>query len=149
MNLFLITILNILFIFLAYIILNNKINKNSALSQSEKYTKEVERLIIDLNNALDDALNISEERISELKKLIKKAEKTIRKTSNNIILDREEKNNEPEIKEETPEISKEENLIERTKHLVSMGYSTDEIAKILDIKKAEVEFLKSLNMNKR
>ena len=56
---------------------------------------------------------------------------------------KQKKTQNPQKKEPNP--SKTENLLERTHHLLSMGYSKDEIVKILNINRAEVDFLESLN----
>ena len=147
MNLFLISILNILFIVIAYIILSKRIKESSVPALTERYTKEVERLIVELNSALEDVLGISEERIDELKRLIKKAEK-INDKAGKKISNKKVKQNKVEPKAKKSQSDNNSNLLEKARHLMSMGYSTDEIAKVLNIQKAEVEFLESLSMNK-
>lgn len=153
MSLVYVIIINIIIIFIAFVVLNNKINKKSTSTLLEKYAGEVENLIIELNRAVEDVLNLSEERIEELKKLIKKAERILNKPAVKKSLsstrrkpeasvDRDSKND-PVIKE--PEIAGSAHLLEKTKHLLSMGHSKEEIAKILRINRAEVDFLESLN----
>lgn len=93
MSYILLLAINLIIIFIAWVILYSKIKKNSIPSRIEEYTREVERLIIELNRALEDVVSISEERIGELKSLIKKAEKVIGR------LNRELRNKEtPEVK---------------------------------------------------
>ena len=70
-------LINVLLLFIVYLVLNHKINKNSTSALLDRYAREVENLIVELNRTLDDVLNLSEERVNELKKLIKKAEKTL------------------------------------------------------------------------
>jgi len=77
MSYILLLTINLIIVFIAWVILYSKIKKNSIPSRIEEYTREVERLIIELNRALEDVVSISEERIEELKSLIKKAEKVI------------------------------------------------------------------------
>ncbi|MFW6138044.1 MAG: hypothetical protein ACOC7U_02610, partial [Spirochaetota bacterium] len=78
MELVYITLINIIIVFIAFVILNNKIRKNVPESILGKYTKEVENLIIELNQSVEDTVNITEERISQLKKLVKKADKMLK-----------------------------------------------------------------------
>ncbi|HEB32529.1 MAG TPA: hypothetical protein ENI15_16920, partial [Spirochaetes bacterium] len=58
--------------------MSSKIKKNSKSTLLDTYAGEVENLIVELNRAVEDVLNISEERIGDLKKLIKKAEKLLK-----------------------------------------------------------------------
>lgn len=148
MSLLFITLINIIIIFIAYVILNNKINKNSVPSLLERYTREVERLIVELNRAVDEVVAMSEEKMEELKGLIKQGEKIMKNPSVRDMVSasqktKQKKTQNPQKKEPNP--SKTENLLERTHHLLSMGYSKDEIVKILNINRAEVDFLESLN----
>ncbi len=126
-------IINIIIIFIAFVVLNNKINKKSTSTLLEKYAGEVENLIIELNRAVEDVLNLSEERMDELKKLIKKAERILNKPAVKKSLS---------LKLHEPEST---HLLEKTKHLLSMGHSKEEIAKLLRLKRAEIDFLESLN----
>ena len=80
MSYILLLIINLIVIFIAWVILNAKIKKNSIPSRIEEYTNKVERLIIELNRAVEDVVSVSEERIDELKSLIKNAEKVIKKS---------------------------------------------------------------------
>jgi len=176
MNLLYITLINIILIFIASVILNNRINKKSTGFVLEEYTREVEKLIVELNRALDDVLNISEERLKELKRVIKKAEKVLNDPQVKIMFssDSEQKKKKSRLKERINKTSLTEedigkgkikengikvknaeisysgrmtgtNLLEKTKHLLAMGYSKEEIADILHINRAEVDFLESLN----
>lgn len=160
-----ITLINVILIFIAFLILYNRINKKSAPSIVEEYTREVERLIVELNRAVDDVLNISEERIQELKKLIRKAERLLKKPEVKDLVSRlpdekgPEKQNEGEksvesasetiavsdgVENKSTGDNDKRDLIAKTRHLVSMGYSRDEIGRILGINRAEVELLLSL-----
>lgn len=141
-------IINIIIIFIVFVLLNNKINKKSTSTLLEKYAGEVENLIIELNRAVEDVLNLSEERMDELKKLIKKAERILNKPAvkKSLAL----KRHEPEIPvdidiKKNADISESTHLLEKTRHLLSMGHSKEEIAKLLRLKRAEVDFLESLN----
>jgi len=169
MSYILLLLINLIVIFIVWIIINSKIKKNSTPSRIEEYTRNVERLIIELNRALEDVLSISEERINELKSLIKKSERVARKSSklskdplksdiklNENLKDRgaykgakniNEVLNGNEI-EKVRKNSKENTLIEKARHLGAMGYSKDEIAKMLGISPAEVDFLQSLSIRK-
>ena len=139
MNYLYITVINLILIFIFYVILNNKINKNSTPLLLEKYAREVENLIVELNRAVDDVLNLSEERINELKKVIKKTEKLLHNpTVKHLLRDDEESLREHEQ-------MKNRNLLEKTNHLLSMGHTKEEISNILNINRAEVDFLESLN----
>ncbi len=150
MNFILVIIINIILLFIVYVALSAKIRGNSAPSLLERYTKEVENLIIQLNSAVDDVVSIAEERIDELKGFIESAEKLLKN---------------PRVKKALAVAGKahavkdstrrgqgtrntsgkvQPNLLERTKHLLAMGHTKDEIARILNINRAEVEFLEAL-----
>lgn len=153
MNLLLVIIINIILIFIAYVALSSRIKKNSAPAMLERYTREVGNLIVGLNSALDNVVTISEERIEELKKCIESSEKLLKKPAVKRALSlvnkqsdetslhvEEKKGEEKKSKAKMPQ-----NLMEKTKHLFSMGYTKEEIAQILQINRAEVDFLESLN----
>jgi hypothetical protein len=140
MNFVYIILLNLILIFIFYVILNHKINKNSTSTLLEKYAREVENLIVELNGAVDTTLNLSEEKINELKKLVKKAEKLLKNTEVKKVLSESS----GEMTNKIPELTASKNLMEKTHHLLSMGHSKEEIAKILHINRAEVDFLESL-----
>jgi len=138
MSLALVVVINIIIIFIFFVILNSRIKKNRAPKILEAYTREVEDLIVELNRALDDAVNLSEERVKELKRCIRKAERLLKDPRlEGQVSSGEEKDVEPVLGER-------KNLMEKTKHLLSMGYTKDDIAKKLDITKPEVEFLQSI-----
>ena len=209
MSIVYVILINVILIFITFVILNHKINKNSTSALLDRYAREVENLIVELNRAVDDVLSLSEERIGELKKLIRKAEK--------VSLAQEPPEDVKQVKEEPrgkkspatlplydglgkkvvfrspggmgegalegdrvpkrvteasglnadfgdsraappapgPASRPEEerrgaetrpvNMLERTRHLLAMGHSKEEIAKILGISKAEMDFLASLH----
>jgi len=175
-------IINLIIVFIAWVILYSKIKKNSIPSRIEEYTREVERLIIELNRAVEDVVSISEERVDELKSLINQATKIIDKAKNvkNLKIEKSDisntsysdkmqktvdSGNKIENNSKTNQSAKElvkknkdkkesqikieeSSLIEKTRHLVTMGYSVEEIAKMLGITPAEVDFLKSLSIGK-
>ncbi len=148
MNYLYITLINLILIFLFYVILNNKINKKSTPVLLEKYTRDVESLIVELNRAVEDVLNLSEERIAELKKVIKRAEKLLNNPKVKKSISSVQKEGKAiEKKSEHIQSKNEEkrNLLEKTNRLLSMGHTKEEIAQILNINNAEVEFLESLN----
>ena len=173
MSYILLLIINLIVIFIAWVILYSKIKKNSIPSRIEEYTREVERLIIELNRALEDVVSISEEKIEELKSLIKRAEKVVKKSNKKtkktpvvkpetssgkkeglekdikgyVAINGSKNKKESEIKLDKGSLDK-RSLIEKTRHLVTMGYSRDEIAKVLGITPVEVDFLKSLIIRK-
>jgi hypothetical protein len=190
MNLVYITLINIILLFIFYVILNHKISKNSAYSKLDEYSREVDNLIVELNRAVDDVLNVSEDRIADLKKLVKKAEKllkepVVKKFMAQVQPEGENGNDSDKptmnasnkksslLKGDTGKqghvgegggenrtwtgasgepalsIGKENsfhrpNLVESTRHLKAMGHTKEEIAKILNINKAEIELLDSL-----
>jgi NAD-specific glutamate dehydrogenase len=148
MNYLYITLINLIIVFIAYVVLNNKINKNSTSTLLEKYARDVENLIIELNRAVEEVLNLSEERTEELKKVIKRAERLLKKPEIRELL-ANGKNTEPipaESKEEGKGRADENvNLLEKTRRLLSMGHTKEEIAEILNMKRAEVDFLQSLH----
>jgi len=147
MNLFYITLINLILIFIFYVVLNNKINKNSTSSLLEKYAREVENLIIELNRSVEDVLNLSEEKTADLKKVIKKAEKLLNNPAvkKTLTSSKNKSGNTSGEIEDNPLNVKPKNLMKRTNRLLSMGYSKEEIIKILNINRAEVDFLESLN----
>ena len=148
MNYLYITLINLILIFLFYVILNNKINKKSTPILLEKYARDVENLIVELNRAVEDVLNLSEERIEELKKVIKRAEKLLNNPKVKKSISSHQKEGEiidGELEYVKSNNEEKKNLLEKTNHLLSMGHTKEEIAQILNIKNAEVEFLESLN----
>lgn len=143
-----IVLINIILIFILYVVLSSKIKKNSKSTLLDTYAGEVENLIVELNRAVEDVLNISEERIEDLKKLIKKAEKLLKNPEVKKALSSSgaESANHPRGDiDKVPDLTGSGHMLERTKHLLSMGHTKDEISKILKINRAEVEFLESLN----
>ena len=112
----------------------------------QQYTREVENLIVQLNAAVDDVVNVAEDRIEELKETIERAEKLLKNPKLKKLQSSQKKpaaRSEPSVG--MPEIGDRGNLVERTRHLVSMGHSKEEIAQILGINRAEVDFLESLS----
>ncbi len=143
MSTVLVIVMNIILLFIVFVILMNRIKKQSAPRVLDEYTKEVEALIVELNNAVDQTVNISEERIKELKRCIRKAERIIKDPKLHFpATDKEDTNR---GKERTPEPQDRTNLMKKTKHLLAMGYSKVDIAKKLNITAPEVEFLQSLS----
>jgi hypothetical protein len=219
-------LINAILLFIVYLVLNHKINKNSTSALLDKYAREVENLIVELNRTLDDVLNLSEERVNDLKKLIKKAEKTLisersapqgdgapvssakgevvsavgppvrganggRKAKGSgakpagkgagddpgkftpvrlradhggeagsgvpqasvqpaevplyDLRDKKIDVTTPSAEGGRRESPRTANIFERTRHLLSMGHSKDEIAKMLHLSRAEMEFLASLH----
>jgi hypothetical protein len=49
------------------------------------------------------------------------------------------------VEEERRESSRPANIFERSRHLLSMGHSKDEIARMLNLSRAEMDFLASLH----
>ncbi len=148
MNYLYITLINLIIVFIVYVILNSKINKNSTSTLLERYARDVESLIIELNHAVEEVLSLSEERTEELKKVIKQAERILKKPEIRKALADGGKNEPPAAapKEERPvRVEEKVNLIEKTRHLLSMGHTKEEIAKILNMNRAEVDFLQSLH----
>jgi hypothetical protein len=149
MNLVLVIIINIILLFIIYVVLSAKIRSNSAPSLLERYTKEVENLIIQLNSALDDVVNIAEEKIEELKGFIDSAEKLLKNPKVKKAIGAAGDTTSLKSKKTRvggiPPSEIQPNLLERTKHLLAMGHTKDEIAKILNINRAEVEFLEALS----
>jgi len=134
--------LNVILLFIVFVVLMSRIKKQSAPRVLDEYAKDVEALIVELNSAVDQAVNISEERIKELKRCIRKAERILKSPALN--------SPEPEAdkdlsKDRTPDPADRTGLMEKTKHLVAMGYTKVEIAKKLNITPPEVEFLQSLS----
>ena len=143
MSLILVVVINIILIFIFFVILNSKIKKNSAPRLLEEYTKEVEELIVELNRAVDAAVNLSEDRIKELKRCIRKAERLLKDPR--LKAEEQPQNKEQEKEDSEPALGEHKNLMEKTKHLLSMGYTKDDIAKKLNISRPEVEFLQALS----
>ena len=148
---------NCIIIFIVYVVLNSRIRKNSAPGILERYTREVENLIVELNSALDDAVNISEEKVEELKKVIATAEKILKKPVVKKLLAERQDAGVGSVEKDAgaapgpevdfpPKASGSDNLLKKTRHLRSMGYSKDEISRILKIQRAEVDFLESISM---
>jgi hypothetical protein len=168
MSLVYVILINIILIFIFSVVLNHKINKNSTSALLDKYAKDVEDLIVELNRTVDDLLDLSEERVEELKKLIKKAEKLLKNREVRSALaagqgaeeagtvgrrERAPASPMPQASEVplvsplspvSKDASAPKNLMEKTGHLLAMGHSKKEIAGILKINLAEVEFLQSL-----
>jgi hypothetical protein len=146
MSLILVLIINIIIIFIVFVILHSRIRKNSAPSLLEQYTREVENLIVQLNAAVDDVVNVAEDRMDELKETIERAEKLLKNPKLKNLRPAQKK---PENKSKASEVKSDMgdrgNLVERTRHLLGMGHSKAEIAQILGISHAEVEFLESLS----
>jgi NAD-specific glutamate dehydrogenase len=140
MSLLLVVVINIILLFIFFVILNSKIKKNSVPRLLEEYTKEVEELIVELNRAVDSAVNLSEERIKALKRGIRKAERLLKDPRLG-----EEVPSKEEEKPVEPVLGEHKNLMEKTRHLLSMGYTKEDIAKQLNISKPEVEFLQALS----
>jgi galactokinase len=134
MSTILVIIINIILLFIFFVILNSRIKRHSAPRVLEEYTKDVEELVVELNRAVDEAVTLSEERVKELKRCIRKAERFLKDPR---LAETEEKKAEPVLTDRT-------NLMEKTKHLCSMGYSMDDIAQKLNITRPEVEFLQSI-----
>ena len=168
----LLILFNIVIVSIVWIILNSKINKNSIPSRIEEYTREVERLIIELNRALDEVVTISEERVRELKSMIKKAEKVIKKGKPKAKMEskiekvsqkaedsiKTGRNTSSGLTENSDGVNLKrvdfsgkgegKSFVERVRYLSSMGYSKREIASALGITPAEVDFLLSLGIRK-
>ena len=157
MNFVLIFIANCIVVFIVYVVLNSRIRKNTAPGMLERYTREVENLIVELNGALDEAVNVSEEKVEELKKVIAAAEKILKRPAVKKLLaqnqahshqsrqdpyDSVNRNTEATVPIDTQDS---DNLLQKTRHLRSMGYSGDEISRILKIQRAEVDFLESIS----
>jgi len=146
MSLILVLIINIIIIFIVFVILHGRIRKNSAPSLLEQYTREVEKLIVQLNAAVDDVVNVAEDHIQELKETIEQAEKLLKNPKLKKLQPAQKR---PAAKNKASaaktDMGDRGNLVERTRYLLGMGHSKDEIAQILDISHAEVEFLQSLS----
>jgi hypothetical protein len=127
-------------------VLHSRIRKSSTPSLLEQYTREVENLIVQLNAAVDDVVNVAEDRIEELKETIERAEKLLKNPKLKKLQPAQKKTSTRTVTSnaKTP-MGDRGNLVERTRHLLSMGHSKEEIAQILDISRAEVEFLESLS----
>ena len=146
MSLILVLVINIIIVFIAFVILQGRIRKNSAPSLLEQYTREVENLIVQLNSAVDDVVNVAEDRIQELKETIERAEKLLKNPKLKKLQPPQKKQAaRSKASAGKSELRDRGNLVERTKHLLGMGHSKDEIAQILGISHAEVEFLESLS----
>ncbi len=155
MSYFLLFAANCILLFIVFVVLNSRIRKNSAPGILERYTREVENLIVELNSALDDAVNVSEERVEELRKVITAAEKLLKKpavkralaaghTPTGVSAGEAEANVDTGRTGVSHKQSESSNLLEKTRHLKSMGYSKEEISRILKIQRAEVDFLESI-----
>jgi hypothetical protein len=165
-------IINVILLFIAYVILSNKMRAHSAPDMLARYTREVENLIVELNQSVDDAVTVAEERIEELKELVRHVEKLLKRPTVRKALAaapaagggrqgssvRREggaggtphgaPSREPAAGGNTPphgDAQPAANLLERTRHLLAMGHSKDEIARMLGIGRAEVDFLESLS----
>ena len=146
MSLILVLIINIIIIFIAFVVLHSRIRKSSAPSLLEQYPREVENLIVQLNAAVGDVVNVAEDRIEELKETIERAEKLLKNPKLKKLQPSQKRTS---ARSEAPggktDIGDRGNLVERTRHLMSMGHSKEEIAQILAISRAEVDFLESLS----
>jgi hypothetical protein len=83
-----------------------------------------------------------------LKRVIKRAEKILKKPEIKKIID-DRDNNRPIAEaskgEPTARSAEKMNLLEKTRHLFAMGHTNAEIAEMLNINCAEVDFLQSLH----
>ena len=146
MSLILVLVINIIIIFIVFVVLHSRIRKNSAPSLLEQYTREVENLIVQLNAAVDDVVNVAEDRIGELKETIERAEKLLKNPKLKKLQPTQKKPSTRAVSSNAKtQMGDRGNLVERTKHLLGMGHSKEEIARILGISRAEVEFLESLS----
>jgi hypothetical protein len=148
MSLILVIIINIIIVFIAFVVLNSRIRKSSTPSLLAQYTREVENLIVQLNAVVDDVVNVSEERIDELKGVIERADKLMKDPKMKKLLPAQKRTaNHPSAGEEKVEMINRDrgNLVERTKHLLAMGHNKEEIAQILSVSRGEVDFLESLS----
>ncbi len=146
---------NCILLFIVYVVLNSRIRKNSASGILGRYTREVENLIVELNSALDDAVKVSEEKVEELRKVIAAAEKLLKKPAvKKALADKQAStvshagesavaalNGDTAFSQEPPESV---NLLKKTRQLKSMGYSKEEISRILKVQRAEIDFLESI-----
>ena len=146
MSLILVLVINIIIIFIVFVVLHSRIRKNSAPSLLEQYTREVENLIVQLNAAVDDVVNVAEDRIEELKETIERAEKLLKNPKLKKLQPTQKKPSTRTVTSNAKtQMGDRGNLVERTKHLLGMGHTKEEIAQILGISRAEVEFLESLS----
>ena len=145
MNFVLVILINIILIFIIFVVLNHKIKKSSAPKVLETYAREVDNLIVELNEALDNAVNLSEERIKELKRCIRKAERLLKDPKLEKLATTTKKMSEDSKEEKETAVEDNRNLIDKARHLFSMGHTKEDVAKHLNISKPEVEFLKALN----
>ena len=145
MNFILVILINIILIFIIFVALNNKIKKNSAPKVLESYAREVDNLVVELNEALDNAVNISEERVKELKRCIRKAERLLKDPKVEKLNTPMKKKLDDSKDEKEITVENNRNLIDKARHLFSMGHTKEDVAKRLNISRPEVEFLKALN----
>ena len=145
MNFILVILINIILVFIIFVVLNNKIKKSSAPKVLESYAREVDNLIVELNEALDNAVNLSEDRIKELKRCIRKAERLLKDPRLEKLDPSTKTKSEEATLEKEVSIEDNKNLIDKAKHLFSMGHTKEDVAKRLNISKPEVEFLRALN----
>ena len=121
MSLILVLIINIIIVFIAFVILQSRIRKSSAPSLLEQYTREVERLIVQLNAAVDDVVNVAEDRIQELKKTIEQAEKLLKNPKLKKLQPSQKK---PAAQSKASvgesDMGDRGNLVERTRHLTTV-----------------------------
>jgi len=139
-----IILINLILLFIFFVVLNHKINKNSTSTLLDRYAKEMEELVVALNRTVDDLLNLSEERIEELKKLIKRAERLLKNKEVKASLTSGHGEKDVASEKDAAQSAGSKSLMEKTGHLLAMGHSKDEIAKILKINRAEVDFLEAL-----
>jgi hypothetical protein len=139
-----IILINLILLFIFFVVLNHKINKNSTSTLLDRYAKEMEELVVALNRTVDDLLNLSEERIEELKKLIKRAERLLKNKEVKASLTFGHGEKDVASEKDAAQSAGSKSLMEKTGHLLAMGHSKDEIAKILKINRAEVDFLEAL-----
>ena len=144
MNLILVTVINLIVIFIVYVVLSSRIRKNSSAEALERYMREVEALVVQLNGAVDDVVGIAEDRIGELKSFVEKAEALLADPKVKKLISKRKPPEEEAAKKPLSEAGQ-ENLVARTKHLLKMGHSKEEIADILKISRAEMDFLDSMS----
>jgi hypothetical protein len=198
-----VVIINIILLFIVFAVLNARIRKSSAHELLTRYAREVEQLIVDLNQSIDGAVTIAEDRIEELKSLIERTEKLLKRpTVKKAIAAAAEQRDgqatfeqpvggspgqqwggsssgqqpagssaaqQPAGDSKAPQPAHEpatgepaatcadqpktgpdaggvrQNLLDRTRHMLAMGVSKEEIARTLKIGRAEVDFLESLS----
>jgi F0F1-type ATP synthase membrane subunit b/b' len=146
-------LINLIVVFIVFLILNARIKKNSAPHLLDEYTREIEDLIVEMNRAVDEAVDVAEERTEELKGLLAAVERLMKRPTVRKALAaadaavKAEKHPQTAAEEPVTEGTGKRNtakLMESTRHLLSMGHSKDEVAKMLNIGRGEVDLLDSL-----